>query len=158
DERLDDLDGEISRPVLVESMDHPAVLACRERSFMAAPRQRGSHLHVRERGGRDHVCLVRSAPHDGCALLVDVELYEGAGIEVEPHPRSSITAAATGLPFTFGGRFNPRGLPPAQRATPTRSMASMRWSAVLATGGEMTATGRPRSVTTRRSPARARFK
>src|SRR5262245_16479028 len=99
DERLDDLDGEIARPVLVQITKHTAVLTRRERPFVAASGKRRARLHVRQRGRRDHIRLVGSGSHRCSALLLYVELYEGAGIQVEPHPRSSITASAIGSPL-----------------------------------------------------------
>jgi len=56
------------------------------------------------------------------------------------------------------GRESPRGFPPPQLAIPLRSRASIRAVRADAEAGPRTATDRPRSVTTIRSPRSTRLR
>src|SRR5438128_8056487 len=59
----------------------------------------------------------------------------------------------TGLPRTRAGCADPRGFPPPQEAKPSRTIPATSRCSTDTSGGDMTATGRPRSVTVMRSPS-----
>jgi hypothetical protein len=117
----------------------------------SAPRLRIGQGRGRHDGGARELLSNRSA-----AIFLDIELDQAAGIEVEDQRRSSSTISDAVFPRTFGGSADPLGLPPPQLAAPVLTNSQANRASAPSSTGPRTATAAPRSVTTIRSPARAR--
>ncbi len=151
-DRLRHVEQHVSRPIGVERLDEAAVHRPRQASLPTPACERRAGFDIGNGGRRYEPRTPHTVANEPGAVLFDVELHESARIEVQRHRLPSMTALAIEAPRIRVGRADPRGLPPVQRATPSRTMASIRLSPSASAGGEMTAMGRPRSVTNTRSP------
>jgi hypothetical protein len=156
DQPIAHLQPDVARPVGIQLADEMPVLAGRKVAGPSPSRKGGSGLDVcGGRRGHDRRFGDVLSRRRGTRFL-DVELHERAGIDVEPQRRSSRTVELTGLPRTRAGRVAPRGFPPPQDAIPSRTIPAIVSCSAGASGGDITATGRPRSVTVMRSPSATR--
>ena len=156
DEPVGDLQPHVSLPVRVELGDETPMLTDRQVACASTSRECRACLDVRDRRGRHENGLAHLRPRRRRTNFLDVELHEGAGIEIEVQRRSSRMVRLTGLPRTRAGCAAPRGFPPPQEASPSRTIPATIACSGGASGGAMTATGRPRSVTVMRSPPATR--
>ena len=125
-EGVRDTHDKVSRPIGIEIANNPPVVSDRDSPLMATSYEGGSGLDIGDGRRGDQSGLINCPPDKGRSLFFHIELHKGAGIKVQSHRRSSMTAWATVGPLIRGGRRAPRGFPPSQWATPSRSMASAR--------------------------------
>src|SRR6476620_234913 len=142
-------------PNALEIIERVVELGGGEAFALAHAGQGRGRLDMGDRGGADAVRLAVGAPGLLGSRLVDQELDQGAGIEVEAQRLPSETYSAALLPGPrslagFAGRY--RG-PSGVRTAPSAIKAE-RWGGVLV--DTILATGRPCFVTVIASPSSTR--
>src|SRR5262245_52799730 len=89
------VDDGVARPVLLE-VRHDLPIAPRvEPALVTSPLESGASLDIGDDRCHDQISLGDGVATARRAVLVDIDLHERAGVEVEPHRRSSMTACAT---------------------------------------------------------------
>ena len=124
------------------------------------PREGRPSLDIGDEAGGNEIRSRDRPLHFSAANFPRVELYQGGGIQIEDHLRSSSTISASDFspgPITIG-RNAPRILPPFAGSIPgirrRRRASSEASTSALAAGANASnrATGRPRDVITTSSP------
>lgn len=155
EERIVDGVAKDAVPDALEIIERSAELGRSQAAALAHPHQGRGRLDMCDCGSADTVRLAVSTPRLVGPRLIDQELDQRAGIEVEAQRRPSETYSAALLPLPrslagFGGRY--RG-PSGARTVPSAIRAD-RWGGVVVE--TILATGRPCFVTVIASPSSTR--
>ncbi len=157
-ELIADSDQEKSRHVCMEVAQGPSVIRWLQGAFSVPPGQRRPNLDISHLARSNNLGILDTLPSLPCSILIHIQFYHGACVEVQNHRRSSMIVSATDGPLiNRAGLAAPWGLPPAQCASPARSMASSLLARGDVTAGTIRATGCPLSVIVIRSPRPTRL-
>src|SRR5438046_9234122 len=102
DQELVHVDQSVGWPLPVEPLDHLREASPVEPTLPPLPCERRTRFDIghpcrRYRGGELDLAHNRRAPR-----LLDVQLHQGARVQIKDQPRSSLTMSETSRPLRFG--------------------------------------------------------
>jgi SAM-dependent methyltransferase len=136
DDRVAHIDQAEGWPFVVQGCHEAPLLRARDHLFADESSERGPGLGVADAGRGDGLRARNRGADVRGPILVDVELHQGARVQVENHPRSSITTSEARRPGRRGTtRWRVPGLPRPRSTRPrAASRSSTSWSGDRAAG------------------------